>query len=148
MGLMNWIKGAPAEKASETPDLSEGAALAGLNFMSAIDAHMKWKVRLERCLENDNKENLQVSVISKDDQCLLGKWIYGPGGDAYGHLPEFQEMKKEHARFHRCAGEVLGCCLAGDKQGAGEKLRGGDYVRASERVKLQLARLYVQATAK
>lgn len=148
MGLINWFKGKPSEQPVETAPQHEGAGLAGLNFMTAIDAHMKWKGRLERCLANDNDEKLQVEVVSRDDQCMLGKWIHGPGGQAFGHMPEFQEMKVEHANFHRCAGEVLNCCLAGDKQGASEKLKAGDYVRTSERVKLHLARLYVQATDK
>jgi hypothetical protein len=49
-------------------------------------------------------------------------------------------------RFHLGAGDVLACCLAGDKEGAAEKLKTGDYPRASARVKLHLSRLYVQIT--
>lgn len=130
---------APAEAAPE-----EEGTIAGLNFKTAIDAHMKWKVRLEKCLQSDNEEGLQVEIVSRDDQCPLGKWIHGVGGERFGNLREFQEMKMEHSRFHLCAGDVLACCLAGDKEGASQKLRSGDYTRASERVKLHLARLYVQ----
>lgn len=159
MGLMNWFKsmasGKPAEEFDEQgmadqalpPQAvqgEEGPVVAGLNFKTAIDAHMKWKVRLERCLESNNDENLQVDTVSRDDQCVLGKWIHGVGGEHFGHLREFQEMKMEHSRFHLCAGDVLTCCLAGDKEGATQRLRSGDYTRTSERVKLHLARLYVQ----
>jgi len=155
MGLMGWVKSltkgepdSPADDASETnraaPVAEGGAVLAGLNFKTAIDAHMKWKARLEQCLGNDNDEKLDVDVVSSDNQCLLGKWIHGPGGEHYGHLPQFQEMKMEHARFHHCAGEVLTHCIAGDKESASSKLHSGDYPRTSERVKLHLARLYVQ----
>jgi hypothetical protein len=158
MGLIDWVRSfsarrPPPESASPSapasPSLAaEGAVLAGLNFKTAIDAHMKWKVRLESCLSDDNKESLQVDVVSRDDQCVLGKWIYGAGGQHFGHLPEFQEMKTEHARFHQCAGEVLNHCIAGDKEGASRKLLSGDYPRTSERVKLHLARLYVQVADK
>lgn len=162
MGMMDWFKSLAAGKFTDdqAPEAPAGAAvaaatekdgdgvIAGLNFKTAIDAHMKWKVRLEKCLENDNEEGLQVEVVSRDDQCPLGKWIQGPGGERFGHLREFQEMKMEHARFHLNAGDVLACCLAGDKEGAGHKLRSGDYTRASERVKLHLARLYVQVASK
>lgn len=161
MGLMDWFKslaaGKPAEEAPQaavapatanvpagTPPQQEEGTIAGLNFKTAIDAHMKWKVRLEKCMQTDNEEGLKVETVSRDDQCPLGKWIHSIGGERFGHLREFQEMKLEHARFHLCAGDVLTCCLAGDKEGAGQKLRSGDYVRASERVKLLLARLYVQ----
>ncbi len=160
MGLMDWFKaiagGKPAE-ATPAPDTTtvasaapaddrDAGVIAGLNFKSAIDAHMKWKVRLEKCINDDNQEGLKVDVGSRDDQCPLGIWIHGPGGHRFGHLREFQEMKMEHARFHLNAGDVLACCVAGDKEGASEKLRSGDYTRASERVKLHLARLYVQVS--
>lgn len=160
MGLFNWFKtlasGKPdevtvAEASPASPvvpvelqDDPESGVIAGLNFKSAIDAHMKWKLRLERCISDDNQEKLKVDVVSRDDQCPLGMWIHGPGGHRFGHMREFQEMKMEHARFHLSAGDVLACCLAGDKEGASDKLRAGDYTRASERVKLHLARLYVQ----
>jgi Chemoreceptor zinc-binding domain len=155
MGLMGWVKSLTkgesdraAEESAEThqaaPQAEDGAVLAGLNFKTAIDAHMKWKARLEQCLGNSNAEKLEVGVVSSDDQCVLGKWIHGPGDEHYGHLEQFQEMKTEHARFHRCAGEVLTHCLAGDMENASSKLHSGDYPRTSERVKLHLARLYVQ----
>lgn len=163
MGLFNWFKAlasgkpeggaaapdnppAVAAPTAEVQDDPESGVIAGLNFKSAIDAHMKWKLRLERCISDDNQEKLKVDVVSRDDQCPLGMWIHGPGGQRFGHIREFQEMKMEHARFHLSAGDVLACCLAGDKEGASDKLRAGDYTRASERVKLHLARLYVQLT--
>ncbi len=162
MGLMDWFKNLAAGKTEDAPPPApvvvadapttapppedEEGTLAGLNFKTAIDAHMKWKVRLEKCLQSDNEEGLKVDTISRDDQCVLGKWIHGVGGERFGNLREFQEMKMEHSRFHLCAGDVLTCCLAGDKEGASQKLRSGDYTRASERVKLHLARLYVQVS--
>lgn len=163
MGLMSWFKTIAGGKEQSTPseanalpqtatqdvlaDNPEEGIIAGLNFKTAIDAHMKWKVRLEKCIDGDNEENLKVESVSRDDQCPLGKWAHGIGSQHFGHLREFQEMKMEHARFHLCAGDVLACCLAGDKEGASDKLRAGDYTRASERVKLHLARLYVQVSA-
>ena len=159
MGLLNWFKALasgkeeaePAAEASSAPTTSASAAadadsgmIAGLDFKGAINAHMAWKVRLEKCIGGANEENLHVETVSRDDACILGKWIYSTGGQQFGHLREFQEMKMEHMRFHLGAGDVLACCLAGDKEGASEKLKTGDYPRASARVKLHLSRLYVQ----
>jgi hypothetical protein len=161
MGMMDWFKAIAGGRSVDTPaaatkvaepstvapaDDKEAGVIAGLNFKSAIDAHMKWKVRLEKCINDSNQDGLKVDTVSRDDQCPLGMWIHGPGGHRFGHLREFQEMKMEHALFHLCAGDVLACCVAGDKEGATEKLRSGDYTRASERVKLHLARLYVQVS--
>ncbi len=154
MGLFDWFKALASGKeaaeptpagipAAEDPD---SGMIAGLDFKGAINAHMAWKVRLEKCISGGNEENLHVEAISRDDQCVLGKWIHGPGGQKFGSMREFQEMKMEHMRFHLSAGDVLSCCLAGDAEGALEKLRTGEYVRASSRVKLHLSRLYVQLT--
>ena len=158
MGLLNWFRALASGKDATEPEPHAAVAtstpaspamdadsglVAGLDFKGAINAHMAWKVRLEKCISGSNEENLQVDVVSRDDQCVLGKWIHGIGGQKFGHLREFQEMKLEHMRFHLGAGDVLACCLAGDKEGAAEKLRTGDYSRASSRVKLHLSRLYV-----
>jgi hypothetical protein len=166
MGMLDWFKALAAGKAAEAPaapaataaqaggappsaPVEEGeGVVAGLNFKTAIDAHMKWKIRLEQYIQGKSQEDLKVEVISRDDQCPLGKWIHSAGSNRFGHLREFQEMKMEHSRFHLCAGDVLACAVAGDAEGAMQKLRSGDYVRASERVKLHLARLYVQVTDK
>lgn len=148
MGLMDWIKGKRSDAPASAEDRQKqaGAELAGLNFKKAIDAHMKWKIRLESCLTDGNKENLEVPVVASDSQCMLGKWIYSEGEATFGHLPEFREMKEEHARFHTYAGEVLHCCLSGDTAGASQKLQhGGAYGRSSEKVKRHLARLFVHA---
>ncbi len=159
MGLLDWFKSLasgqdaaePTSTAAATGDEApaddpDSGMIAGLDFKGAINAHMAWKVRLEKCIQGGNEENLQVETVSRDDQCVLGKWIQGVGGQKFGALREFQEMKMEHMRFHLCAGDVLTCCLAGDTEGAVDKLRAGDYSRASSRVKLHLSRLYVQLT--
>ncbi len=165
MGLMAWFKSLAAGKAEENPATvapsagpvaatatsaaaakEEDGVVAGLNFKTAIDAHMKWKIRLQQYVQGQSEEDLKVEAVSRDDQCLLGKWIQSVGSERFGGLREFQEMKMEHARFHLCAGDVLACAQAGDGEGAMQKLHSGDYVRASERVKLHLARLYVQVS--
>jgi len=154
MGLMDWFRnlaggaeGAAAEMAPAPPaptatDRHTGEA-GGLNFMTAIDAHMKWKTRLENYINGTSEENLKVEVVSCDDQCPLGHWIYGPGGESFGHIQSFADMKAMHAHFHNCAGHVLATAQQGRKDDALRMLDHGEYVRASERVKMQLAKLYV-----
>lgn len=161
MGLLSWFKALASGKEADDPvgeaadpkgvdapvgEDPDSGVIAGLDFKGAINAHMAWKVRLEKCINGGNEEKLEVDVVSRDDKCVLGKWINGVGGEKFGTLREFQEMKMEHMRFHLCAGDVLACCLAGDNEGALDKLKTGDYARASSRVKLHLSRLYVQLT--
>ncbi len=50
------------------------------NFMNAIEAHVRWKVRLEAYINGTNEEELDADVVCRDDQCMLGQWIYGKGG--------------------------------------------------------------------
>jgi hypothetical protein len=152
MGLMDWFKnlaggaeGSTTTAEAEPPSAAEAqtAEVGGLNFMTAIDAHMKWKTRLENYINGTSNENLRVEVVSCDDKCPLGHWIYGPGGESFGHIQSFTDMKAMHAHFHSCAGHVLATAQQGRKDDALRMLDHGEYVRASERVKMQLAKLYV-----
>lgn len=153
MGMLDWFKRAAGGAAHENqnaatpsalPEDDRGAEVSGLNFMSAIDAHMKWKTRLENYIQGLSQEDLKVEVVCRDDQCPLGKWIYSPAGSQYSVIDTFGEMKAQHAHFHACAGKVLSSAQAGHKEDALRMLQHGDYVRASERVKMLLAKLYVQ----
>jgi hypothetical protein len=149
MGIFDWFKrqaggDADAQEAVPATEEGQGAVLGGLNFMTAIDAHMKWKTRLESYIQGSSKEDLQVDAICRDDQCQLGRWIYGTGGEQFSSIETFGDMKSQHANFHACAGKVLSVAQLGRKEDALRMLQQGDYVRASERVKMLLAKLYVQ----
>ena len=153
MGVMDWFKGivqggrTPAASVPTAGPVSEKSAeLAGLNFKTAIDAHMKWKVRLESYINGTSDEDLKVEVICRDDQCPLGKWIYDKGGEQFGYSETFVDVKSHHAHFHRCAGAVLETAQNGDKEAALKLLRGGEYVKTSERVKMLLARMFIIAS--
>jgi hypothetical protein len=129
---------------SGRPIISDAVEVAGLDFRTAIDAHVRWKKRLESYIEGTGQEQLKVEVVSRDDQCVLGKWIYGEGGQRYGSHELFEELKTVHAKFHVCAGHVVTEVDQGRNDKAVEMLHTGDYPKVSARVKLLLARLYVQ----
>lgn len=156
MGMLDWFKsivqGDNKPAATATPVAlqagsdDKGAEVAGLNFKTAVDAHMKWKVRLESYINGTSTEQLKVEVVSRDDQCPLGKWIHDTGGEKFGYSETFFDMKAHHAHFHRCAGEVLEAAQAGETAKATKLLQGGDYLKASERVKMLLARMFILAS--
>ncbi len=149
MSALDWFKRILGQKADAAAPAPTGAAaeVAGLNFMTAIDAHMKWKNRLESYIQGTGTEDLKVETVCRDDQCPLGKWIYSTGGERFGNIDTFGEMKGQHALFHQCAGRILETAQAGDKDEAMRLLQYGDYVRASEQVKRLLAKLYVRLSA-
>jgi hypothetical protein len=120
------------------------AEIEGLNFQSAIDAHIKWKLRLADTIAGRSQEKLEVATVCRDDQCVLGKWIHGNGKAKYGKSATFNELRETHAHFHKCAGQVLGEAQKGNREQAEKLLTSGEYVKASEKVKRLLVRLYVQ----
>ena len=112
--------------------------------MAAIEAHVRWKVRLENYIDGTTTEKLDVEVVGMDNQCPLGKWIYGIGGDKYNANPLFQEIRGIHADFHTCSASVMRQSDAGDKEGAAEALRRGEHFKLSQRIKAKLARLHIE----
>ncbi len=144
--IPNQAQSAVSSSAATAPANDE--EVSGLNFKTAIEAHRKWKVRLADYIDGRSSENLSVDTLCRDDQCLLGKWIYSSGGDLYGGVTLFTQMKSEHAQFHRCAGEILGQAQSGNKVSAKELLETGPYRLASDKVQLLLAQLYLQARGK
>jgi hypothetical protein len=147
MAIVSWFtRQTPSTEAEadEPPPERRGAEAGGLNFMAAIDVHMRWRSRLESFIQGTSGENLTLDAIGRDDRCELGHWIHGVGAERYGTLDTFAEMKAQHAHFHVCAGKVLATALADRKKEALHMLTHGDYLRASERVKMLLAKLYVQ----
>jgi arginine utilization protein RocB len=144
MSILDWFKPAPAGAPPEADAGSRGGELGGLNFMAAINVHMRWRTRLESHIHGTDENDLPIERVARDDACQLGQWIYGDGARQYGGLATFAEMKLQHAHFHACAGQVLAMAKAGRKAEALGMLTQGDYLRASERVKMLLAKLYVE----
>ena len=75
----------------------------GVDVDVYIDAHRQWKVKLRDAIENRDK--VDVSTLSRDDCCALGKWIYGDGQRLAGR-ETFTELIERHKRFHQVAGGV------------------------------------------
>ena len=112
-----------------------------MDFMEAIEAHMAWKMRLSAYIDGKSEEALDAQVVGSDEKCALGRWIYGPGKEAYGNNPLFQQLVEQHALFHQCASAVIDQVDAGDSGKARYVLEEGDYSKISQHVKTTLARL-------
>lgn len=102
-----------------------------MNFDEAVAAHVKWKTRL-RMFINGGTEKLDSAVVSKDNACDLGKWIYGEA-TRYKSNPSYDVLRTEHANFHRCAAAVVKKMESGDKAGAETLLETGEFSTASNR---------------
>jgi Chemoreceptor zinc-binding domain len=111
MGLFDFLnkgfpEGANVEKA-KLEDAPQAQALPGLSLKQVLDSHQDCKASLQKVLEGESNEVLDLEIVSADKHCTLGKWIYKEGKQLYGDLPEYELARKAHAEFHVYAGEAL-----------------------------------------
>jgi methyl-accepting chemotaxis protein len=99
----------------------------------AISAHIKWKTRLNEFIEGGSKEKLDSATVCKDNQCTLGKWIYGDG-EKHKNLVQYGDLQAKHANFHLCAGTIVRKVDEHDKASAAALLKGEFAVAAKETV--------------
>lgn len=146
MGLLDWLKRRQAgdQKAVAQPAESAGETMLSLDVKAALDAHAAWRTRLEAVLKGTSKEDLEVGVIAADNNCVLGKWIYGAAKDKLANLAEYEELRQSHAKFHLCAGNILVEHRANNPDAAARLLK-TEFRTMSDRVQLDLVRLYSEA---
>lgn len=163
MGMFDWIKSlakdnnAPlnstsqstfSEPAMQSGGIKETAELHGLDFADAIEAHLKWKTRLTEYIDGNSTERLDHHVICQDNQCALGKWIYGEGMSFVSHIPVFHDMQASHAQFHIQAGKIVELVKSDEKDKALNLLDKGEFLFHSRKVQTQLAKLFVEIHGK
>jgi hypothetical protein len=79
------------------------------DFKTAISAHLGWRTKLNRYIENPDG-SLKSDTVCLDNQCALGKWLYGDGQQIKHTLSSeqiFKELVSSHAEFHKCAGSIV-----------------------------------------
>ncbi len=147
MSILSWLKrGAEGEDSVSNATVEPGEDFFhGGNMKKAIDAHVAWTDRLAAQINGVSSETLDISIVASDDHCVLGKWIHSVGNKSYGHLPEFAELKDEHARFHHKAGNVLREADSKGKEAAEALLHSSEFRHASDKVQLGLVRLYTKS---
>jgi methyl-accepting chemotaxis protein len=90
---------------SEVANFLQRMRASTLNFDEAIKAHKDWSHRLAVYIQKPD-QSLKCDIVSRDDQCTLGKWIHNDG-DCFSHLPRFRSMTDAHRRFHMSAGDIV-----------------------------------------
>ena len=107
------------------PTGQDDAPAAGFNFDQAIEAHRQWKVRLRSAIAK--KDQLDADTICRDDQCPLGKWLHGDGGQRWSQKPLFTQLLAKHADFHQSAGSVARKINAGQYADAENLIGSGSH---------------------
>lgn len=153
MDFLKWLRRASAESPASAPGADEEnttilpgrtARSVDLNAIEAIEAHMRWKARLESRLFGNRQQPLQADRIFRDNLSTLGRWLYGPGSERFGTLETFADLRRYNAEFHRHAGQAVMAFNAGRREEAIRMVTSGDYVRASSRIRQTLARLFAE----
>lgn len=107
MNLEQWLQDRKAGKHTPLNLPPEMQDLHGLTLEEAIQAHEAWIKKLETTLCGQNPEEYDPGIVGADHLCKVGKWIYGPGQQAFSSLPEFASVVSTHAKFHKTAGRIL-----------------------------------------
>lgn len=98
---------------------------------TAIGAHGAWKLKLRTAISHGSSD-VKPEIVCRDDQCAFGKWLHGPslGPDVRAGKP-YEVVKRLHADFHRCAGDVLRKAVSGQKRDA-DALFEGEFAERSQ----------------
>lgn len=97
-----------------------------MDIRPLLRAHAEWVVHLREYIYGSGE--LDVRVILRDDECELGRWLYGEAA-RYHHLPEYETARLAHAAFHADAAQVVRLVQAGRRHEAGLEIGHGGRLR-------------------
>ena len=69
-----------------------------MDLNEAIRKHARWKTWFQQAVSAG--EPLDVAILAKDNQCDLGKWLYGEAQSLYGMRPSHALCLTRHAAIH------------------------------------------------
>lgn len=93
--------------------LYEDSLFSLIDIDDAIKSHMSWRNTLLNQFSNPDKE-LSYEFVSSDCNCAVGKWLLRIG-PRFSSNSNFQDLKRVHAQFHKCAGEIVRMAQNGDE---------------------------------
>ena len=134
--LEQQLKGNTAITLNLSPSQQD---LKGLTLTEAISAHEAWIDKLRLTLMGANPENYDPKIVGADHLCKVGKWLYADGKEL-SKFPEYDQLIKDHAAFHECAGNILINHQKKHFTDALSLLR-NDLIDLSRRVQISLVRL-------
>lgn len=113
---------------------------------NAISAHGSWKIKLRTAVNKGQSEH-SIDDVRCDNKCPFGKWLYGADIDATMKASApYNVIKRLHAEFHICAGDVLQKAITGDTAGATQIME-GEFIPMSEKLIRGLRKWKTEAAA-
>ena len=89
-----------------------------LNLVAAAEAHVLWKTRLGRNLQEGACEPLESVMVGQDGVCQLGGWISGSVFEPFRELDVYQRLSESHRQFHELGRGIVEKLKVGDRGGA------------------------------
>ncbi len=117
-----------------------------INLMDAITAHIRWKIRLQNYFNGMSSETLDPVTLCRDDLCVLGRWLHGPGMRHFHECEAFHRLRSDHAEFHFISATVVKKVQENDHAGA-TRLMDKEYAHTSHRIVHALNELSRQVSA-
>jgi len=100
-----------------------------IDFDSAIEAHVEWKMRLRILLDSGEASRVHLDEFGSADHCSFGRWLRGDGR-RFESDPVYGTLDRFHVEFHRSAATVIRHAAAGERLQAESTLT-GEYTRNS-----------------
>jgi len=109
----------------------------------AIQKHVQWKLKFQQAVAASRP--MDPLVLAKDNQCELGKWLYGEAQALYGTRTAHAQCLVRHAAVHVEAGKIAAVLNAQCKEEAkGMLANGSPFSEASNAFILALIELHNQ----
>lgn len=115
----------------------------GLDVEAAIQAHLDWKNKLEKAVEQHSIGDYDIEKVAEDCHCSLGKWIYNQAKQLYSHSKVYKTLLVSHANFHKIAAEILSDIQEENVDTAKLRIK-RELARSSDAVQLDLIRLCIE----
>ena len=97
-----------------------------MHYWSPFRAHAEWMAELREFIYGNG--TLESERVASDDQCELGRWLYGEG-TRYRHLAEYDNALQIHAALHRHAAQVVDLVRIGRRTEAAAHVAPGGKLR-------------------
>lgn len=68
--------------------------------------HRRWVERLEASVSGSDSIHRKPPPLNPH-HCAFGRWMDGPGRDAYGNLPEFERIDRVHRQVHQLGKDIV-----------------------------------------
>lgn len=102
MALFSEVQGIFRFDADRKRDLREK-----VNLLGAAETHILWKTRLGHHVQGSIREPVEAILVGQSGLCQLGMWLNGAEFELLRSLPEFDQLRDAHQKFHQLGAQIV-----------------------------------------